>query len=168
MKIDDPSQYIRKIIEEFEIPAHDSLKECLLSTPGKNPTLWDSAIIVSTNQREKFYPDIFHFWVRAFFFFLEDVRLGSMLCNVINKVECHSISADEFRRSYLALINERVPDEGFTESQAYPETRIELENRSFADSYVVLKSPNIKSCVARSDGEYVAFFVLLDTSKFPS
>jgi hypothetical protein len=55
-----------------------------------------------------------------------------------------------------AILISSKQSEGFYKQ--YPESRIELENRTFSQAYVILDRPNIKSAVASSDGEYVAYF----------
>jgi hypothetical protein len=155
----DPRRYIQKMIEDFRIPGRDALAECLLAAPGEYPPVWDSAIFLSTEQSKGFYSDIFQFWVRAFFCFVEDTRTGSMFHDIIPFIVCREISSEEFRRHFFELLHERRADESFTERQAYPETRVELEKRSFWHPYIVLERPNIKSSVAYSDGEYVTYFV---------
>jgi hypothetical protein len=154
---DGLTEYIRNMIIGFQVPQRDALVECLLMVPNNQNPIWDSAIFVSTKQSAKFYSDLFQFWVRAFFFFVEDMRLGSLFLDVIPFVACKPISAEEFQRNYLTLLHQRVLDSSFTEAQGSP-TRVELEKRSFSDAYVVLNSPAIKSCAACSDREYVAYF----------
>jgi len=158
VSIDHPEQYVRKLISTFQVPRHDALVECYLRVPDVQRPIWDSAIFVSTKQSEHFYSDIFHFWVRAFFFFVEDSLLGTMFQEMAPYIECKKISAEEFQRRYLMLLNQRVPEESFIEAQRFHDTYTELEKRSFSSAYVMLDRPNIKSSVANSDGEYVAYF----------
>jgi hypothetical protein len=146
------------MIDGFRIPHGDALEECLLFNQGTEPSVIDAAIFISTKQSESFYSDILQFWVRAFFCFVEDMRLGTFFRDAATLVECEEISVEEFRDSYLGLIDARSPDSHFAERQQYPESRMELYNRSFFQAYVVLDRPTIKSAVAASDGEFVAYF----------
>jgi hypothetical protein len=149
------------MIKEFQVPESDALVDCLLMPPHTHQPIWDAAVYISTKQAEKFYSDVFHFWVRAFFCFAEDMELGSLFQEVVPFIECNEITPEEFRRNYFALLHQRVQEASFIEAQKYPETYTELEKRSFSHSYVILDHPNVKSCVAGSDGEYLAYFHLL-------
>jgi len=158
MKADHPTQDIRKMIENFRIPSTDALAECWLSIPNDQQRIIDAGIFISTKQSEGFYSDIFHFWVRAFFFFVEDMNLGIFFQDAIPLIECKEISTSEFRNNYFALFEKRKPGFFFIENQQNPQTYIEINNRTFSKAYIVLDRPNIKSAVASSDGEYVAYF----------
>jgi hypothetical protein len=149
------------MIKEFQVPESDALVECLLMSSHSQQPIWDAAVFISTKQAEKFYSDAFHFWVRAFFCFAEDMTLGSLFQEMVPYIACNEISTEEFRRKYLTLLHQRVQEESFLEAQKYPETYTELEKRSFSGSYVILDHPNIKSGVAGSDGEYLAYFQYL-------
>jgi hypothetical protein len=155
MITDDPTSYIQQMIYQFQIPEIDALEECLLAVPGKN---WDAAIVISTRQSEIFYSDIFQFWVRALFFFIEDIRAGWVFQELAPLVKTQKISSAEFERNYLALVNDRTPDEHFVENQSYPESYVKLENRTFVDPYVIVDLCWFKSSIACSDGEYIACF----------
>jgi hypothetical protein len=156
----EPTQYIQKMIQEFKIPGHDAITECLLAAPGKQAPIWDSAILISTGQAKHFYTDIFQFWVRAFFCFVEDIQAGPLFDSVIPSIDCRPISPEEFQHDYVALIRQRNMDPSFIESQQYPQTFVELEKRTFKEPYTVLHRPDIKSAVTHSNGEYLAYFVM--------
>lgn len=159
MKTDDATNYIRRMIRDFNIPSQDKLTECLLKLPNKNHPIWDAGIFISIDQVKGSYSDIFEFWVRSFFCFIEDTRQGLAFKQAVESVECQKISSEEFKRDYFALLNQRVPDAGFAENQLYPETYVEIQKRTFSNPYAVLNHPNIKTAVAHSNGEFVSYFV---------
>lgn len=156
--VDDPTRKIREMIADFRIPQSDALEECLLFDRSEHRSVIDAGIFISTRQSDRYYSDIFQFWVRAFFCFVEDLWLGGFFDLAAAWVDCRQITSEEFRTAYLELIHSRTPDERFAEIQVNPKLRIELENRTFFEAYVVLDRPNIRSAVAASDGEYVAYF----------
>lgn len=156
---DDPTRYIKEMISNFKIPIEDALAECLFAESEKRQPEWSSAIFVSTRQLENFYSDIFQFWVRAFFCFVEDIQAGSLFIDAIPFIRCKKIYIDDFMQNYFSILHQKSADKLFVEQQAYHKTYIELEKRSFSDPYVVLIHPSIKSSIAYSNGEYVAFFM---------
>jgi hypothetical protein len=162
---DDPKRYIQNLIANFKIPGRDALMECLLTLPGTQVPNWDSAVILSTGQSKNFYTDIFQFWVRAFFCFVEDTQDGSLFRDMIPFIVCRKISTKEFKQNYLSLLKQRIQDEAFLERQKYPKTYIELEKRSFSDTYAVINHSNFKSSVASSEGEFATFFVTTQPNK---
>ena len=153
-----PVDYMRNLINEFQIPNEDKIIECLLIDKSSQEPIWDAGVFISDEQAGKFYSDIFHFWVRSFFCFVEDLWLGSMLQDRAPDIICTPISPDEFRIHYLKLLHERCLSPDFIETQEFPGTYTELEKRSFTNAYIILDLPNIKSSVANSDGEYLAYF----------
>jgi hypothetical protein len=174
MRSADAKKYVQRMITEFRLPGRDALSECILGTPHKPHPIWDSAIVISTEQTTAFYSDMFQFWVRALYSFTEDVRAGSLFQNVSRIINCQPITPQEFRINYFDLLNNRVQDEAFKERQRYPKTYLELEKRSFENPIAVLNQSDIRSAVAESDGEYIAYFeivrVMSDSSivVFPS
>jgi hypothetical protein len=155
----EATKYVCEMMRKFELPGNELLSECLLGSKDGVETSWDAAIIVSTGQAKAFYADMFQFWVRAFYFFTEDVEAGSMFMEVIPEVGCKSISNEEFQRDYFGLLRSRIQSPEFLEGQAFPGTYVELEKRSFSEAFTIIDSPNLKSGVARSNGEFVAYFV---------
>jgi hypothetical protein len=158
MKANRPTREIRELIEHFQIPQSDALVECLLSIRDDGKSVIDAGIFISAKQSEDFYRDIFHFWVRAFFCFVEDISLGSFFKDIAPFVACKEISPAQFKHAYLDLIDNRTQDSNFAERQRYPQTRVELRNRTFDQCYKILDRPNIKSAVASSEGEYITYF----------
>jgi hypothetical protein len=162
---DDPEIIIRKQIKTFKLPGKDALAECLLALSSEKEPVWDAAIFVSLRGYENYYPDIFHFWVRAFYSFLEATRNGKVFHQLDSSITCRQISPEDFRRNYMALLMQRIQDPYFLEQQAFSQTKIELENRTFSTSYVIVDRPDIKSSVAQSGKDYVAYFVITNPSK---
>jgi hypothetical protein len=157
-EINHPEQYIRKMMEEFQIPSGDALDRCSLSSQIGQKLVIDAEILISNRQSEQFYTDIFHFWVRAFFFFTEDMWLGPLFDEVIPFIGCKKISVEKFSEDYHWLLNSRIKDDHFQECQARPQSYVEIDKRTFSEAYMILDRNSIKSAVAESDGEYVAYF----------
>lgn len=157
-KIHYPDLYIRKMMEELRIPPDETLDRCLLSSQIGNKIIIDAEILISNRQSEKFYADIFHFWVRAFFFFTEDMWLGSLFKDSLPFIACKKISVEKFSADYYSLLHSRIKDKLFQESQSVPQSYVEIDTRTFSEAYAILDCDSIKSAVALSEGEYVAYF----------
>jgi hypothetical protein len=162
--VDHPTAKIRKMIEDFRIPRSDAILDCRLLDRSQGRSVADSCVFFSTKQSEHYYSDIFHFWVRAFFCFAEDMWLGTFFEEAAALVDCRQMAPAQFEASYLELIHSRTLDSNFVEMQSDPRLRIELEKRTFSEAYVVLDQPTIKSAVAASDGEFVAYFRTVPTA----
>ena len=157
----NPTEYVRKMMTGFSVPRSDALAGCLLAVPSRRPT-WDAGIYISTQQSNEFYRDIFEFWVRALFCFVEDAYLGDAFQKAIPVVQCTNISATAFSTQYYSLLDQRLADEGFRESQQYPQTYIELRNRKFTKCVRMVGTLiRLKSDVSHSDGEFVSYFVMV-------
>ena len=143
------------MIDEFKIPPNDKIVECLLASPEKN---WNAGLFISTGQAEGFYSDEFHFWVRAFYCFVEDTARGALFSDAARYVSCKEVPVDNFRNEYIRLFKSGTPADSFLEAQSFPQSRIEFIHRSFERAYSVLDCPHIKSALALSEGEYVAYF----------
>jgi hypothetical protein len=157
-KVDDPVAYVRNQIRSFRLPGRDALTEILLTAPTAQPPAWDAGIYVSTQQSERFYADILEFWVRAFYCATEDLSLGKLFHDVIPDLIVRDMPSDEFRDEFHSLLCSRVCDSGFEERQSDTETRIDLEGRRIGKAWLMLDRPDIRSAVAESDGEFVAYF----------
>ena len=154
----DSSLYVQEMIQNFRMPGTDCLTECMLS-PDSN-THWDSGVFISTGQSKKFYKDIFHFWVRALFCFVENMACAPNSLPIESFspfVKCQQISSEEFRGKLSALVSQHIEDQSHR-GTGCPKFQIELQKRSFSKSYMVLNDSNFESSVAESDGEYVAYF----------
>jgi hypothetical protein len=153
------AHYIQKMISNFKTPQKDALSECILGTKGtKNPT-WDSGIFISIKQSEKYYSDIYQFWVRAFFCFIEDVQKGALFKQVVPSITCNEVSSEYFEYEYHKLLQQSIKTSTFIEHQNYPDTYVEVEKRKFTSAHIILSRLDIKSAVANSDGEFVAYFI---------
>ena len=157
-EVDDPIGYVRNQIRSFRLPGRDAVEEVLLAAPTQ-PPVWDAGIFVSTAQSERFYADIFEFWVRAMNCFVEDLWVGKLFHDVMPDLIVHEMPNSEFRDEFRSLLSGRIRDPAFEERQAYASTRIELERRSFGKAWLMVNRPDIRSAVAESDGEFVAYFV---------
>ena len=157
-RVDDPVGYVRKQIRSFRLPRRDALTEVLLASPTIQPPAWDAGIYVSTAQSERFYADIFEFWVRAMNCFVEDLWVGKLFHDVTGDLIVREMPSAEFRDEFYSLLCGRERDSGFEERQSYTETRIELEGRTFGKAWLMVDRPDVRSAVAESDGEFVAYF----------
>jgi hypothetical protein len=154
----DNVDYIKNLIQNFKIPQQDALQCCSFSSERNGKTIWHSAIYVSMDAEPDFYDNIFEFWVRAYFCFVEDFVLGYVFLEYANKVKCTSISKKNFKEQYSKVLNSGTPETSFSERQMYAETYVELEKRDFSDAYEMINTPYLKSYTAYSDGNYMAFF----------
>lgn len=141
-----PSVRVRRMIKKFVMPSDDKMVEHMLALPDKT---WDAGIFITTRQSERFYSNEFEFWVHAFYCFVEKAPLGSLFSDMEPFVVCKRISVEQFQKAYSELIEKRKSSQ---------ETRVKIKDRSFTKPYVMLNHPNIKSGLASSEGEYVAFF----------
>lgn len=157
-RVDDPVSYVREQIRSFQLPGSDALSEVLLTAPTAQPPAWDAGIYVSTQQSERFYADILEFWVRAFYCAVEDLRLGSLFVDVAPDVLVRAIPSTEFHDEFHSLLCARPLDATSEEYQSYTLTRIQLEGRRIGKAWLMLDRPDIRSAVAESDGEFVAYF----------
>jgi hypothetical protein len=156
MKDKDSTLYICEMLQQFQMPGKDCMTECMLSPDEQAP--WDSGVFVSTRQSEGFYTDIFQFWVRTLFCFFEEIRHNSSMNSVAPFVICKQMLPIGFERNLIALLHQHIASETHRERQSFPESFIELEKRTFSESYAVLDCPDLESAVAESDGEYIAYF----------
>jgi len=149
------------MILESRVFSGDAFLYCDLGILHTNPIIWDARIYISTQQSTNYYADIFHFWVRSFYDFCGDMRLGSLFTESASSALCKENSIEEFQTAYYSLLHNHIKDEYFQECQAYPQSYIEIDKRTFSQAYIVLDRPDIKSAVASSDGEYVAYFQII-------
>lgn len=149
--LEETSLHVKKMLEEFQGSWEDALHEVMLSPRGNPLTIPDTGIFISTKQSENYYSDIFQFWVRAFFCFGENTGLWDVYEGANSNINCIDISADRFEKEYKDLLTRYVPP-------TFWPSIVELENRTFNKAYLVLDTAVIKSAVAESDGEYLAYF----------
>jgi hypothetical protein len=154
MNDDNPTFYVREMIQQFRMPGKDCINEYMFSS-DKN-SLWDLGIFISTAQSENFYTDIFQFWIRSLFCFFENMADYSTLQSVAPFVVCEKISKREFEQNFLKLISKHVIDRNAHFDVA------EFQKLSFSKSYLILHGSEIESSVAelegKFDGEYIAYF----------
>jgi len=157
MALHDVDNEIRQMLANFSIPSKDELTVCQLHQK-ENPSIWNAAIFFHEVTDVPFYKNIFHFWVRAFFFYSEDHHLGSLFANAGPFIKHEEIDNKDFEIQYFKLLAERNTDDHFLEGQQFNESRVEIYDRSFQRSYKIIDIPNLKSFVSYSDNDYVALF----------
>lgn len=155
-RLEETSLRVKNMIEEFQFPWHDAMHEVMLIRRKSGQAIADTGIFISANQSENYYSDIFQFWVRAFFCFVENTGLDDNFKQAIPNIDCIDIANERFEKEYKELISEHVPE---TNAQF---TLAELEKRKFGKAYMVLNTADFKSAVAESDGEYLAYFKTCD------
>lgn len=104
---------------------------------------------------------MFQFWVRAFFFLIEDIGEGKLFTDVAPAIKCKEIPKSQFEEDYKNLLTLHHKTGEHAASRTYEEVHTSLKARTFSECYTIIDTEKVKSSVAISNGEYLAHFRIL-------
>lgn len=154
MPSDDQTLRVQSLVEQFTIPAADSL-DLFVNARLASTTMY-FGIAVYKKSCDQFYPDIWTFWVRAFFCFIEDTWSGDLFTN--KSINCREVSIMDFRENLFAGIGEIGSQNMLSGAIPLAASGINLDKLVFSEAWQLFGDFPLQSAVADAGTEYIAYF----------
>lgn len=152
---------IRDLIRNFKVSQADYFSECMIIAQAGDNLYYKGGVFTCDKDSVVSYTGVPAFWVRSFYAFIENVRLGDLFHKAIPLVHWEAISSDMFVTQYGDLLQkytiENITGEIWAENEA--SKNLDVENVSNA---INILNDSIISSVAVSNEGYVSYFIIND------